>query len=61
MRKKFTIYTNADKYKPVKGGMIVMNSEGLLFLVQFDFYTNIRPLHEVIGNYSVVWNDDNEK
>ena len=61
MRKKFKIYTNAGKYKPAKDSMIVMNSEGLFFLVQFDFYTNIRPLHEVIGNYDVVWNDDNEK
>jgi hypothetical protein len=61
MRKKFKIYTSTGKYKPAKGDMIVMNSEGLVFLVQFDFYTNIRPLHEVIGNYDVVWNDDNEK
>jgi len=61
MRKKFKIYTNAGKYKPAKDSMIVMNSEGLFFLVQFDFYAHVRPLHEVIGNYSVVWNDDNEK
>lgn len=61
MKKKFKIYTNEGKYKPAKDSMIVMNSEGLFFLVQFDFYTNIRPLHEVIGNYDVVWNDDNEK
>ena len=61
MKKKFKIYTNEGKYKPAKDAMIVMNSEGLFFLVQFDFYAHVRPLHEVIGNYDVVWNDDNEK
>ena len=61
MRKKFKIYTNTGKYKPAKGEMIVMNSEGIFFLVQSDFYTNVRHLHDVIGNYAVVWNDENEK
>ena len=55
MRKKFTIYQNGVKYKPPKDSFVVMNSEGLFFLVWWDFYTYTKKLHEVIGNYDVVW------
>lgn len=61
MRKKFTIYQNGVKYKPQKGSSVVMNSEGLFFLVyQEDFYTYTKKLHEVIGNYDVVWKGESE-
>ena len=58
MRKKFKIYTNAGLFKPKDGMMVVMNSQGVFFLVDMSgYYTYIRKLSDVIGTYDVVWNN----
>lgn len=61
MRKKFKIYKESGElFKPKDGMMVVMNSQGVFFLVDMsDYYTYIRKLSDVIGNYSAVWNDEN--
>lgn len=68
MRKKFKIFYSKDhpndllagkEYKSPSGKMVVMNSSGLFFLVtgmDDPYYgCSIKPLHQEIGNYDVVW------
>lgn len=66
MRKKFKIFYPKDhtnnllagkEYKLDKKSMIVMNGNGVFFVVRMnDYYPYIRRLSDVIGNYSVMWN-----
>lgn len=59
MKKKFKIYTNAGEFKPKEMNMVVMNSQGIFFIVDMsDYYTHVRRLSEVIGTYAVVWNGE---
>lgn len=58
MKKRFKIYDkDGNKYKCRAGEMLVMNSEGVFFLVSGlnDYYTSVRKLSEKIGNYDVKW------
>ncbi len=59
MRKKFSIYQNGEKYKPSGQCMVVMNNQGIFFLVGTQpYYPSVRRLSDVIGNYAVVWNEE---
>lgn len=57
MRQKFKIIdSSTSKQAQIsKNQMIVMNNDGLFFLVTYDFYTYVQPLHEVFPKYDVVW------
>ena len=55
MKKKFKIYQNGVQYKSPKNSVVVMNAQGLFFLIWCDFCTPAKELHEVIGDYDVVW------
>jgi hypothetical protein len=67
MKKKFKIYYPSDfhdkslagkRYKPPEKHMIVMNSDGLFWLVDFsDYYLYIKKLSDVLEKWDVVWND----
>lgn len=60
MRKKFEIYQNGKKYKPRPEYMIVMNNEGVFFLVgMHQYYPSVSLLSREIGNYDVVWKEEN--
>lgn len=59
MRKKFKIYYDSGElYKPKNNSMVIMNSQGIFFLWEYNegYYPSCRPLVNVIGNYDVVWN-----
>jgi len=59
MRKKFKIYQNGEKYKVPKDSMVVMNNDGIFFLVDtHTYYPSVQKLSEAIGNYDVVWSDN---
>ena len=59
MRKKFKIYQNGEKYKPDEQYMVVMNNQGIFFLVgTHTYYPSVQKLSEAIGNYDVVWCDN---
>lgn len=59
MRKKFTIYKDGEKYKPNHGEMLVMNAEGVFFVVTGlnDYYLGLRKLSDKIGSYDVAWKE----
>jgi hypothetical protein len=58
MRKKFKIYQNGELYKPTGKNMIVMNNQGIFFLVYMeDYYPYVRRLSDVIGYYDVKWEE----
>ena len=69
MRKKFKIFYSKDnpdeakagkQYKPSGKDMLVMNNNGVFFVFNGEpYYPSIWPLAYRIGNYDVVWNDDN--
>jgi hypothetical protein len=58
---KFKIYIINEageqvRYKPNKGEMLVMNSQGVYFVYNNEpFYPSITRLYDKIGNYIVVW------
>ena len=58
-KKKFKImYPESDKeFKPPQGSMIVMNNQGVFFVVEGmnDYYTTVVPLYSKIYKYDVVW------
>ena len=59
-RKKFKIILpEGGRYKPQKGSMVIMNGDGIFFLLSgvHDYYTSFSLLSGVIGNYTVEWND----
>jgi hypothetical protein len=59
MKKKFEIRQNGVKYHPSTNNMVVMNSEGVFFLVCTEtYYQSIRKLSDSIGNYDVVWKEE---
>lgn len=60
MKKKFKIYKESGElFKPKDKAMVVMSSQGIFFLVDMsDYYISVRKLSEKIGNYNVVWNDE---
>jgi hypothetical protein len=59
MRKKFKIIDSStgEKYKLKEREMIVMNSQGIFFLVGnfTDYDTYVRKLSDVCPKYDVVW------
>lgn len=59
MKKKFKIIdaSSGEKLKLKEGEMIVMNSQGIFFLVGnfMDYDTYIRKLSDVCPKYDVVW------
>jgi hypothetical protein len=63
---KFKIYTINEageqiRYKPPKGEMIVMNSQGIFFVYNSEpFYPSIMKLYDKIGHYEVVWEKEEE-
>ena len=67
MRKKFDIFydtRNPDikkagtKFKPGERDMVVMNGQGVFFLVNAEeYYPSIRLLSDVIGRYKVEWKE----
>lgn len=59
MRKKFEIYQDGAKYNPSGQYMIVMNTQGIFFLVgTHQYYPSVRRLSDVIGNYDVKWKEE---
>lgn len=68
MRKKFKVYYSEDnhdqekagkQYKPTGKDMLVMNSAGVFFVFNGeDYYPSIKRLFDKIGNYDVVWEDN---
>lgn len=57
MRNKFRIVQNGEQYKPSEQHMVVMNNQGVFFLVgMHQYYPSVRRLSDAIGNYDVVWN-----
>jgi hypothetical protein len=68
MRKKFAIFYPVNhhdpdkagkKYKPSKGKTIAMTNGGIFLLLSSDgFYMYCEGLSEVIGNYDVVWQEE---
>lgn len=61
MKKKFKIIdaSTGEKFKLKDGQMLVMNSQGIFFLVgNFrDYDTYVHRLSDVCPKYEVVWND----
>lgn len=59
MKKKFKIIdaSTGEKYKLSEGQMIVMNSDGVFFLIggMEDYYMGIQRLSDVCPVYNVVW------
>tara|TARA_R110000851_G_scaffold167454_4_gene313096 strand:+ start:108 stop:311 length:204 start_codon:yes stop_codon:yes gene_type:complete len=66
MRKKFKImipadhsYVGGEKAKPYiapAGHMIVMNTGGVIFVVNMDsYYMSIKKLSDVLPKYDIVW------
>lgn len=64
MRKKFKVLdaSTGEKVKLDKSQMIVMNGEGVVFIVNGinDYYTSITKLSNVIPKYDVIWTSENE-
>lgn len=64
MKKKFKIIDTAtgEKFKLKDGQMLVMNNQGVFFLVgNFrDYDTYVHRLSDVCPKYDVVWNDQPE-
>lgn len=60
MKKKFKIIdaSTGEKLKLSQGQMIVMNDQGVFFLVGGlnDYYMGIQKLSDVCPKYDVVWN-----
>ena len=65
MKNKFKIIdaSTGKKFKLSEGQMIVMNSDGVFFLVGGigDYYMGIQRLSDVCPVYEVIWNDQPEK
>ena len=59
MRKKFKIMLeDGTPYRPPKDKFVVMNPQGVFFLVdKSDYYTYINKLSLIIGKYDVVWRE----
>lgn len=61
MKKKYKIMQDSGlgEFKSLRGEMVVMNQDGIFFLVygMNDYNTGIRKLSECIGNYTVIWKD----
>jgi hypothetical protein len=59
MKKKFKIINTStgQKIKLKSGEMIVMNDQGLFFVITGlnDYYTGIRKLSDVCPRFEVVW------
>lgn len=59
MKKKFKIIdtSTGEKYKLKEGEMIVMNSQGIFFLVGnfMDYDTYVRKLSDVYPRFDVIW------
>jgi len=64
MKQKFKIIdaSTGQKYKLKEGEMLVMNGDGIFFLVSGikDYYTGIRKLSDVCPKYDVIWRGENE-
>ena len=62
MKNKFKIIdaSTGEKYKLKEGEMLVMNSQGIFFLVGnfMDYDTYVRKLSDVCPKYSVIWKGD---
>lgn len=68
MRKKFKVYYSKDnpdvekarkRYKPSGKDMLVMNADGVFFVFNGEqYYPSLWKLSERIGNYDVVWGDN---
>lgn len=65
MRKKFTVIdaSTGQKVKLEKGQMIVMNADGIFFLVGGigDYYPYISKLSDFLKKYDIIWNDGEDK
>lgn len=61
MKKKFKIVdvSTGEKFKLSEGQMLVMNSQGIFFLIVGigDYYMGMRKLSEVCPRYDVVWSE----
>lgn len=59
MKNKFKIIdaSTGEKYKLKEGEMVVMNGQGIFFLVAGlnDYYMGMRKLSDVCPKYDVVW------
>lgn len=64
MKKKFKVIdlSTGEKFKLIDGQMLVMNNQGVFFLVgNFrDYDTYVQKLSDVCPKYEVVWNDQPE-
>jgi len=64
MKYKFKIIDAAtgQKYKPKESEMLVMNNQGIFFLVgNFrDYDTYVQKLSDVCPRYDVIWNGEKE-
>ena len=59
MKKKFKIIDafTGEKFKLSEGQMLVMNSQGIFFLIGGigDYYMGLQKLSDVCPRYDVVW------
>lgn len=59
MKKKFKIIdaSTGEKYKLKEGEMVVMNSQGIFFLVGnfMDYDTWVGPFSDYCKSYNVIW------
>ncbi|WP_391557172.1 hypothetical protein [Robertmurraya sp.] len=59
MKKKFKIIdtSTGEKYKLGEGEMLVMNSQGIFFVIGGlnDYYMGMRKLSDVCPRYEVMW------
>lgn len=59
MKKKFKIIdtSTGEKYKLKEGEMLVMNNQGIFFLVGnfMDYDTYVRKLSDVCPRFEVIW------
>ena len=58
-RKKFEIYKDGERVKLDVGNMIVLNQQGLFFVLtgMGDYYLGFKSLYDHIGYYEVVWKE----
>lgn len=64
MKKKFKIIdaSTGEKFKLSEGQMLVMNNEGIFFLIggTKDYYMGMRKLSDVCPRFDVIWKGGDE-
>jgi hypothetical protein len=68
--KKFKVYYSLDnpdpekagkQYKPSRPDMLVMNNNGIFFVYSGEaYYPSITTLTRKIGNYDIIWKEQND-